>query len=201
MRRAARPAGSRSRRSGTPDGSADPLVPLRALEARRGTEAAERALEHWERTVVDSREAFDATTSALSTGTGLAFTAEERWFLLAILAEMHRDAELDGMAEALDERLAETARAWPGNAADQLDDETLREESPVYLALADAQQALLLAQQVAWLESVGRGDMARALMHEPEQWDRTLQAGETALLGGARIVMTAADDPFGILLP
>jgi hypothetical protein len=71
----------------------------------------------------------------------------------------------------------------------------------VYLALAEVQQALLLAQQVEWLDTIGRGDMARALMHEPELWDRTMQAGETTLLGGARIVMTADDDPFGILLP
>ena len=71
----------------------------------------------------------------------------------------------------------------------------------MYLALAEAQQAVLLASQVSYLEQVGRADMARALMHDPDSWDRAMRDGEATLLGGARIVMTADDDPFGILLP
>jgi hypothetical protein len=200
-RRATRSPGARTRRPAAPATAQDALRTLRALESRRGTGSAERALEHWEESVSERPEVFAASAAALATGDGFAFTDTERWVLLASLAEFAEDEMLAAASDDLADRLDAEAAAWPGNVAGQLDEETLRLESPAYLALSEAYSALRTASEVLFLRDIGRADMARALLHEPATWERAMRDGEATLLGLPHIVLAADDDPFGILLP
>jgi hypothetical protein len=199
-RRASRSPGLRARRSGAAARPADPLHALRSLEARRGTPAAERALEVWERGAADDAHAFAASAEALARGEDWQFSPDERRLLLGILAECSADPQLLPMLDTLADRLDAEAQSWPGGDDDELDEEALREASPAYRALSDAYEMVRTAQEALFLRDIGRADLARELLDDPAAWDRACGLGEASLLGAPRVVLSADDDPFGILL-
>ncbi len=199
-RRASRSAGSRARPARSPSAPADPLHPLTTLASRRGSKDAERALERWEEAVLSSPVAFAASAARLADAGDSAFTRDERWFLLSILADIVDDPVLGDACAELEERLDAEARAWPGNEQGELDDVQLRMLSPVYEALSDAWSTLRVAIEVAFLRDIGLPEAARACMEDNGDWHRALRDGEATLLGVSRIVLTSDDDPYGILL-
>lgn len=199
-RRASRSPGLRTRRAGAPSRPTEPLHALRTLEAARASARAERALELWERAIVDDTHAFTASAAALATGDGFTFTPNERRLLLAMLAEQAADPDLLPMLDTLADRLDAEANTWalPEDETDD-EDEVLREASPAYRALSDAYDVVRSAQEVLYLTALGRADLARELATDPAAWDRACTDGHATLLGRPRIVSSPDDDPFGIL--
>jgi hypothetical protein len=177
-----------------------PLASLQALESSRGGENASVLLDKWRDSVDKSEQVFSASVAYLSTGKPEGFTKDECWFLLALLAEAVDDEELGPACEALEARLEEEAAKWPGDHDDEPDDSKLRELSPVYLTMSDAWSSLRLAIEVNFFSTIGLADAARALVSDGNEWERALRDGEATLLGVPRIVLTADDDPFGILM-
>jgi hypothetical protein len=187
-RRASRPSGSRVRRSGAPAGKSDPMQPLLALLSRRGTDRAEDALDRWVDAVADNPDVFAASGDYLAKAHPDGFTPDERWLLLSIVADLEAQLDLE-------------AREWPEDGPESPTDEQLRAASPVYRALSDAWSAMRTAIEVSFLRDIGMPEMARAMIDDAGRWERALRDGEATLLGVPRIVLTADDDPFGILLP
>lgn len=200
-RRASRPAGSRTRRPGTNAASVDALHTLKALFAKRGSDAAEAALDRWVDALSESPETFSASAEYLAAESPDGFTREERWLLLSIAAEVVDDPVLGDACEELEGRMEVEAKNWPGSNDDTLDHEKLRSESPVYRALSEAWSGLRAAIEISFLHDIGMPEMARAMIDDAGNWERSLRDGEATLLGIPRIVLTADDDPFGILLP
>jgi len=200
-RRATRPSGSRVRRSGSPAANPDPLQPLQTLLARRGTNRAEEALDRWMDALAQTPDAFEAASTYLASAHTDGFTTDERWLLLSILAEMADHPLYGDTCADLETQLELEAREWPDANSDAPNDEQLRAASPVYRALSDAWSALRTAIEVSFLRDIGMPDMARAMIDDTGSWERALRDGEATLLGVPRIVLTADDDPFGILLP
>jgi hypothetical protein len=154
----------------------------------------------WRDSVDGSEAVFTSSAQYLSTAKPEGFSKDERWFLLALLAEAVDDDELGPACEALEARMEEEAGKWPGNDNDELDDTQLREASPVYLTMSDAWSSLRLTIEVNFFNTIGLPDAARALVSDGNEWERALRDGEATLLGVPRIVLTADDDPFGILM-
>lgn len=200
-RRATRSPGLRARRPGASARPTDPLHALQTLVAARGTERAERALEVWERAAAEQTEVFSASADALvKRGVGL-FSDNERRLLLGVLSSLAADPQLLEILDTLDERLALEARMWPVGDEEEMDEDALREASPVYRALSDAYEVMRTAQEVVFLREIGCAELARELSQDPEGWDRACADGEATLLGRPRIVTSPDDDPFGILRP
>lgn len=201
-RRASRPAGSRStRRPGTNAASADALHTLKALLAKRGTDAAEAALDRWVDALSDSPATFASSAEYLAAESPDGFSREERWLLLSIAAEMVDDPVLGDACEDLEGRMEAEAKNWPGYNDDTLDHEKLSSESPIYRALSEAWSGLRAAIEVSFLQDIGMPEMACTMIDDAGRWERALRDGEATLLGIPRIVLAADDDPFGILLP
>jgi hypothetical protein len=198
-RRATRSPGLRARRPGTSARPTDPLHALQTLDASRGTARAERALEVWERAAAEQTDVFSASTDALVKRTVGSFTDNERRLLLGVLASLAADPQLLEILDTLDERLALEARTWPMSDDDEIDEEALREASPVYRALSDAYEVMRTAQEVLFLREIGCAELARELSEDAQAWDRACADGEATLLGRPRIVTSPDDDPFGIL--
>lgn len=199
-RRASRSTSSTRSLRSPAAGSRDPLARLRALEERRGTAVARDALERWEDDLYDSPSAFQAAVEYLARTRAGAFSGDERWYLIALLAEIAIDPQLQGATDQLTERLEAEARAAPGYGTDAFDESAWADESPVFAALSDAWDALRTAIEVAFLRDIGMPEMARAYLHEGPEYERALRDGESSLCGRPRIVLGASDDPFGILL-
>lgn len=198
-RRATRSPGLRARRPGASARPADPLHALHTLDAARGTTRAERALDVWERAAAEQTDVFSASTDALVKRTVGSFSDNERRLLLGVLASLAADPQLLEILDTLDERLALEARSWPVSDDDEIDEDGLREASPVYRALSDAYEVVRTAQEVLFLREIGCAELARELSHDAEAWDRACADGEATLLGRPRIVTSPDDDPFGIL--
>lgn len=199
-RRASRSSSSRARPGAKAVASSAPLSTLLALEAKRGGEEASMMLDKWRDSVDGSAAIFSASAAYLSSGKPEGFSKDERWFLLALLAESVDDEDLGPACEALEARMEEEAAKWPGDHESELDDTQLREASPVYLTMSDAWSSLRLAIEVNFFNAIGLTDAARALVSDGNEWERALRDGEATLLGVPRIVLTADDDPFGILM-
>lgn len=199
-RRASRPSTSRSRRGANTATSSAPLTSLLALEEKRGGEDASILLDKWRDAVYASSDVFLASANHLTTANEQGFSKDERWFLLALLAEAVDDEQLGPACDALEERMEEEAAKWARVEDDELDDTKLREASPVYLTMSDAWSSLRLAIEVNFFNAIGLTDAARALVSDGNEWERALRDGEATLLGVPRIVLTADDDPFGILM-
>ena len=200
-RRASRPSGSRVRPSGSPAAKPDPLQLLQTLLARRGTDRAEEAFDRWLDAIMNGSDVFVESSTYLATAHPDGFTADERWLLLSLLAEL-ADHPLYGDACAdLQAQLEVEAQEWPDADVLAPNDDELRAASPVYRALSDAWSALRIAIEVSFLRDIGMPDMARAMIDGTGSWDRALRDGEATLLGVPRIVLTPDEDPFGILLP
>jgi hypothetical protein len=176
------------------------LARLRAIEERRGTPAARDAFERWEDELYESPKAVDASVEYLARTKAGAFTADERWFLLALLTEISADPQLQGAGDLLADRLEEEARSAPGYGTEAFDEAQWTDESPVYAALSDAWDALRVAGEVTFLRNSGMPEMARAYLHDGPEYDRALRDGESSLFGLPRLVLDASDDPFGVLL-
>jgi hypothetical protein len=200
-RRASRPSGSRVRRSGSPAAKTDPLQPLQTLLARRGTPRAEEALERWLDALGQTPDAFTAAADYLAAPQEGGFTSDERWLLLSIVAEMADHPLYGDTCADLETQMELEAKEFPDVDPDAHNDEPLRAASPVYRALSDAWSALRTAIEVSFLRDIGMPDMARSMIDDTGSWERALRDGEATLLGVPRIVLTADDDPFGILLP
>lgn len=181
-------------------GARDPLARLRAIEERRGTPAARDAFERWEDELYESPGAVEAAVAYLARTKAGAFSADERWFLIALLTEISADPQLQAASDLLADRLEEEARSAPGYGTEAFDEAQWTEASPVYAALSDAWDALRVAGEVTFLRNIGMPEMARAYLHEGPEYDRALRDGESSLFGLPRIVLDASDDPFGILL-
>ena len=198
MSRRARRPGTRARAK-TPV-AADPARTIRALADARGTAAAEALLDAWEEAVVADQAAFDASVAFLTEQGAERFTAVERQYLLACCAELADDPFYGAACERLEERLEDIAREW-GLDLDHDPDDELREESPQYRAVSDALAMLRDALQVEFLCAIGAPEVARWLLHEPERYEQLFHEGPVSLQGGARLILGADDDPFGVLLP
>ncbi len=200
-RRASRPSGSRARRSGSPAARTDPLQPLQTLLARRGTDRAEDALDRWVDAIAEAPDVLDATSTYLAAAHAGGFTTDERWLLLSIVAQMADHSVYGAACDDIEAQLEVEAGEWPDADPHAPNDAELRAASPVYHALSDAWSALRTAIEVGFLRDIGMPDMARAMIDDTGSWERALRDGEATLLGLPRIVLTADDDPFGILLP
>ncbi len=140
-------------------------------------------------------------TAGHSKTTGRGFSRDERWLLLSIAAEMADDPVLGDCCEELERRMEQEALQWEGLADTSANYESMRQESPLYRALSDAWSSVRLAIEVSFFRDIGMTEMARALLEDVNSWERALRDGEATMLGVPRIVLTADDDPFGILLP
>jgi len=200
-RRASRPSGSRVRRIGSPAAKTDSLQPLHTLLARRGTNRADEALERWLDAIADMPDAFAESSTYLASVHPDGFTTDERWLLLSMLAETADHPLYGDTCADLETQLELEANEWPDADPDARSDDQLRAASPVYRALSDAWSALRTAIEVSFLRDIGMPEMARAMIDETGSWERALRDGEATLMGVPRIVLTADDDPFGILLP
>jgi hypothetical protein len=182
-------------------GARDPIARLRALEQRRGTPAAREAFERWDEDLLDAPDAFGAAVEYLARDRAGAFTTDERWFLVSLLAELAADPTLQGACDQLAGRLEAEARSAPGYGTEAFNEEAWCDESPVYAALVDAWESMRVAIEATFLRDIGLPEMARAYLHDGPEYERALRDGEASLLGLPRIVLSASDDPFGILLP
>lgn len=200
-RRASRPSGSRARPR-VSAGGGKPLQSLTNLLGARGTEQAEAALDKWVDDIAESADVFGASAAFLANAEQKGFSRDERWLLLSIAAEIADDPVLGNCCEALEARMEHEALEWQGETGgESIDDEPLRRESPLYRALSDAWSSVRMAIEVSFLRDIGMTDMTRAMTEDVNTWERALRDGEATLLGVPRIVLTADDDPFGILLP
>jgi hypothetical protein len=177
------------------------LDTLESLLARRGSDRAEAALDRWVDAITESSDVFVASAAHLAEQRPDGFTRGERWMLLSIMAEVADDSVLGDACEALEARMEEEARSIPGFDPDTADDVAMRQESPYYRVLSDAWSSMRLAIETTFLRDIGMADMARAMIDDDGSWERTLRDAEATLLGIPRIVLTAEDDPYGILLP
>ena len=199
VRRATRSPGSRPR-AARPAVAGDPLRTLRALAEQRGSAKAEELLERWMDAVTSQPGVFEASAELVADPAETLFPLAERWYLASMLAELAMDPVFTPTADDLGARLDEEARSWPGNEAEQMSDDELKEASPLFLALSEALGAVELAMEVGFLCRIGLTDMARAMLHDADgRYARLLRDGEATLLGVPRIVLDAGDDPFGIL--
>ncbi len=199
-RRASRPGGSRTRRPSQPRAKLEPLQHIRALLAARASESATGALDRWVDAIAEFPEEFNASVRYLAQHEADGFTTDERWLLLSIAMEMAEDPMLSDACEELELRIDAEARAWPGYDTGDLNYEQMRAELPAYAAVSDAWSALRTYIEVHFLHELGMHDMARSFVDSTSQWERRLRDGEATLLGVPRIVLSADDDPFGILL-
>lgn len=209
-RRASRPSGSPARRSGSSAVKSDPLQPLLALLAKRGTDQAEAAFDRWYDALVETPDAFVASADYLAVPHAEGFSADERWLLLSMVSELADHPVYGDTCADLEAQLELEARECSADivaaassdvSTGEISDEQLRAASPVYRTLSDAWTALRTAIEVSFLRDIGMPDMARAMIDDTGRFKRALRDGEATLLGVPRIVLTADDDPFGILLP
>lgn len=210
-RRASRPSGNRTRsRSAV---SAQPLLQLTNLLKARGTDHAEAALDLWVDALVESPEIFQASAAFLANAAGVSsvseatsiaapgFTRDERWLLLSLAAEIADDPILGDCCAELERRMELEVQEWPERSGEQSSEAPIPyQDSPLYRTLSDAWTNVRLAIEVSFLRDIGMTEMTRAMLEDPNTWERALRDGEATLLGMPRIVLTAEDDPFGILM-